>query len=98
MPRLLTLLACLCVGLVAESARGAAPTAVSPQKNWLQLTTPNFRVIGGAGEGALRRVASRLEQFREALGLLFPKAVLVSSVPTTVIVFRGAKEYEPFTP
>jgi len=93
MPRLAAPLVCLWVGLLA-----ASPTSVAPQKNWLQLTTPNFRVIGGAGEGALRRVASRLEQFREALGLLFPKAVLVSSVPTTVIVFRGAKEYEPFTP
>ena len=83
--------------LVAVQAAAAGP-AVAPQKNWLELTTPNFRVIGGAGEGALRRVAGRLEQFREALGILFPNAVLVSSVPTTVIVFRGPKEYEPFTP
>ena len=95
---LLALLVCLGVAQFTAGFAAAAGPAVAPQQNWLQLTTPSFRVIGGAGESALRRVASRLEQFRETLGVLFPKAVLVSSVPTTVIVFRGAKEYEPFTP
>ena len=88
----------LCLALVAVATRAAAAPPPAPQKNWLQLETPNFRVIGSAGERDLRRAATRLEQFRETLGILFPKAVLVSSVPTTVIVFRGDKEYRPFKP
>jgi tetratricopeptide (TPR) repeat protein len=90
-------LACLAV-LLAPTQLAGAPLSVPPQKDWHQLTTTNFRVIGNAGERDLRRVATRLEQFRETLGILFPKAVLVSSVPTTVIVFRSDKEYVPFKP
>ena len=89
-------LGCVLLLLAATPSQAAPPAA--PQKNWRQLTTPNFRVIGNAGEGDLRRAATRLEQFREALGILFPKAILVTSTPTTVIVFRGNREYEPFKP
>lgn len=93
MPRLLLSLILAFVALPA----GTSPL-VAPQKNWRQLATPNFRVIGNAGERDLRRVAGRLEQFREAIGILFPKAVVVASVPTTVIVFRSQKDYDPFKP
>ncbi len=79
--------ACVAVLFVPGVVEARAPAA--PQKDWRQLRTTNFRVIGNARDADLRRVASRLEQFRETLGILFPKAVLVSSAPTTVIVFRG---------
>jgi Protein of unknown function (DUF1570) len=82
--------------LVAPLAVAAPP--VVPQQDWRQLTTRNFHVIGNAGERDLKRAAQRLEQFREALGILFPKAILATSAPTTVIVFRGQKEFEPFQP
>jgi tetratricopeptide (TPR) repeat protein len=84
--------------VVLSAASSVAGAPVAPQRGWRQISTPNFRVVGNAGDGDLRRAATRLEQFREALGILFPKAVLVSSVPTTVIVFKGDREYEPFKP
>jgi tetratricopeptide (TPR) repeat protein len=78
----------------------SAPAAaeVKPQKGWLGLQSANFYVIGDAGEGTLRQVTRQLEQFREAFGILFPKAVLNSPTPTTVIVFRSNKAFLPFKP
>jgi tetratricopeptide (TPR) repeat protein len=76
----------------------SAVADVAPQKKWRGVRTPNFYVLGDASDGRLRDVARRLEQFREAIGILLPKAVHESSVATTVLVFKSHKSYKPFKP
>src|SRR5215212_10578861 len=83
--------------LATASFAGAAP-AVERQKNWLTLRSPNFTVLGDAGAGDIRRVAERLEGFRDALGALFPRAIEAASRATTVVVFRSHRSFEPFKP
>lgn len=84
--------------LAAGAALTAAPDRPARQAEWKALRSPGFHVLGNAGERDLRRVAERLEQFREAFGLLFPKAVRAASRPITVIVFRNHKSFDPFKP
>ena len=55
-------------------------------------------MLGNSSEKDLRRVGQRLEQFREAIGILFPKAVLNAPRPTIVLVFKNQKTYDPFKP
>ena len=91
--------AVLVVGwLLATPAFAGAVPAVERQKNWLALHSPNFTVLGDAGAGDIRRVAERLERFRDALGALFPSAIEAASRATTVVVFRSHRNFEPFKP
>jgi tetratricopeptide (TPR) repeat protein len=69
-----------------------------PRAGWIGLKAPNFYVIGDVGQRDLREVTRRLEQFREAIGIIFPKAILNTNTPTTVLVFKSHKSYEPVKP
>jgi tetratricopeptide (TPR) repeat protein len=69
-----------------------------PRAGWIGLKAPNFYVIGDVGQRDLREVTRRLEQFREAIGIIFPKAILSTSTPTTVVVFKTHKSFEPVKP
>jgi len=89
---------CLFLVVTAVVTLSAAGIEVRPRKGWLQLQSPNFLLIGDVGGRDLRQVAERLEQFREALGIMFPKAILTTPTPTTVIVFRSHKSFEPLKP
>lgn len=91
-------LAVIVAGSVLGLATPAAAGEVKPQKKWLAMRTPGFSLLGDVGERDLRRVAQRLEQFREALGILLPRAVQAGSAPTTVLVFRSHRNFEPFKP
>ena len=51
----------------------AAPD-VRPRSGWLRMQSPNFLLVGDVSARDLRQVAERLEQFRDALGILLPKA------------------------
>jgi tetratricopeptide (TPR) repeat protein len=84
--------------IVLMAAAAPARAEVRLPKDWQVLESPNFRVMGDAGQRKLKEVARQLEQFREAIGVLFPKAVVSSPAPTTVLVFRSHKSYEPFKP
>src|SRR5687768_8491657 len=65
---------------------------------WTQLQSENFLFIGDASEGQIRRVAERLEQFREALLRVLPGANAQSPVPTVVMVFDGDRSMTPVKP
>ncbi|MFL6210119.1 MAG: peptidase MA family metallohydrolase [Pyrinomonadaceae bacterium] len=82
----LALLFCVC-----------APGAHAKQR-WLSVRSQNFTLVGDAGEQELRRVGTRLEQFRAILLRLFPTADVRASVPTNVIVFQSDEEFRPFKP
>ena len=89
----ITLLLALFVCLLALS-----PALVSAKDNWISVKSKNFQLIGNANEKQIRQVAGRLEQFREVFSHLFPRAVLSTPVPTTVIVFKNDSSYAPFKP
>ena len=65
--------------------------------NWTQLRSENFLFIGDASERQIRRVAERLEQFRDALLRVLPRAG-AQSVPTVVMVFATDRSMTPVKP
>ncbi len=74
------------------------PNSVSAKDEWLQVRSKNFNLVGNAGEKDIRKVALRLEQFRETFRQLFTKTNLNASIPTNVIVFKSDSSYKPFKP
>jgi tetratricopeptide (TPR) repeat protein len=68
----------------------------SAKDSWVSVRSKNFFLIGNASEKEIRQVGARLEQFREALSLLFRKMNFSSPVPTTVVVFKSDSSYGPF--
>lgn len=72
-------------------------TAAAGEK-WVRVRSKNFTVVGNASERDIRRVALRLEQFRDVYSRLFTKAQFTSPVPTTVVVFKSDGSYKPFKP
>jgi tetratricopeptide (TPR) repeat protein len=71
---------------------------VAAKDNWISIRTKNFFLLGNASEKEIRQVALKLEQFREAFTILFPKIRFNTPVPTTVIVFKSHSSYGPFKP
>jgi tetratricopeptide (TPR) repeat protein len=90
----LTLVALLCLLLVAP----LSTTAAAAKDTWTSVRSKNFFLVGNASEKDIRRVATRLEQFRDVLSRLLKKASLASSTPTTVIVFKSESAYKQFAP
>ncbi|HZN07946.1 MAG TPA: tetratricopeptide repeat protein, partial [Pyrinomonadaceae bacterium] len=87
------LAAALCFLLVLS-----LPATVSAKDTWVSVRTKNFFMIGNANEKEIRKVALRLEQFREVFTRLFPNMKFNTPVPTTVIVFKSDSSYAPFKP
>ena len=73
-------------------------TTVAAKDTWVSVRTKNFLMLGNASEKEIRRVALKLEQFREAFTNLFPNIRFNTPVPTTVIVFKSDSSYAPFKP
>ncbi|MBA3357161.1 MAG: tetratricopeptide repeat protein [Pyrinomonadaceae bacterium] len=65
---------------------------------WVSVRSSNFFLVGNAGEKEVRKVATRLEQFREVFSRLFPRMKFTSPIPTTVVVFKSDSSYKPFKP
>lgn len=76
-----------------------ATFAVAEGKDrWVRVRSKNFVLVGSASEKTIRDVAVRLEQFRSGIRLMLTASVVDSPVPTTVIIFKDDKAYEPFRP
>jgi FimV-like protein len=73
-------------------------TPVAAKDTWVSVRTKNFSMLGNASEQEIRRVALKLEQFREAFTNIFPNIQFNTPVPTTVIVFKSDSSYAPFKP
>ncbi|HEV3470400.1 MAG TPA: tetratricopeptide repeat protein [Pyrinomonadaceae bacterium] len=84
----------LCALLCLLAAAPAAPA----KDQWTSVRSKNFFLVGNASEKEIRRVAERLEQFRDVFTRLFSGANFKSPVPTTVVVFKGDGAYKPFKP
>jgi tetratricopeptide (TPR) repeat protein len=76
---------------------GAGAARAAPSK-WTRLPTPNFTLLGEHGEKPLRRVAERMEQFREVFGRVFPSTKQAMPAPIVVHVFGSERAYQPFMP
>ncbi len=74
------------------------PVSVSAKDEWLQVRSKNFNLVGNASEKDIRKVATKLEQFRETFRQLFTQTNLDASIPTNVIVFKSDGAYKPFKP
>src|SRR4051812_46687319 len=70
----------------------------SAKDEWIQVRSKNFFLIGNASEKDIRKVATRLEQFRQTFRSLFTHTNLTSPITTNVIVFKSASSYKPFKP
>ena len=73
-------------------------TPVIAKDTWTRVVSKNFNLIGNAGERDIRKVATKLEQFRETFRILFKTANFDAAIPTNVIVFKSASSYKPFKP
>lgn len=73
-----------------------AHSTVQAKDTWTSVRSKNFFLVGNAGEKDMRKVAARLEQFREVFTRLLPGAKFETPVPTTVIVFKSMSSYKPF--
>ena len=75
------------LNLQAQAPAPGTPAAPAMSRDWKRLRTPSLTVVGNAGAGELRRVATEIERFRLALGAFAPAMRLDSPLPTTVVVF-----------
>src|SRR5687767_11892279 len=73
-------------------------STVSAKDTWMSVRTKNFYLVGNASEKEIRKVALKLEQFREVFTKLLPNLKYNTPVPTTVVVFKSKRSYEPFGP
>jgi tetratricopeptide (TPR) repeat protein len=65
---------------------------------WTRLSSANFVFIGDASASQIRRVAEKLEQFREVMTRALPGATSTSPVPTIVVVFATERSLNPVKP
>lgn len=72
--------------------------AGTTEDRWTRIQSRNFLLVGDASEKDIRKVAARLEQFREAFVRLLSLDHFDSSVPMTFIVFKTLESYRPFEP
>jgi len=64
----------------------------------VRVRSKNFQLVGNAAEKDIRRVAVKLEQFREVFRQIFSRINLSSPIPTNVVVFRDENTFRDFKP
>jgi len=70
----------------------------SAADKWLRIHSKNFLLVGNAGESDIRRIGRSLEEFRTAVGIMFPKMEQTPTAPLTVIVFKNDESFKPYKP
>ena len=70
----------------------------SAKDNWTRVQSKNFTLVGNASERDIRKIAVKLEVFRETLSLIFPKMKITTAIPTTVVIFKSDDSFRPFKP
>ncbi|MDT4969112.1 MAG: hypothetical protein QOJ64_3849 [Acidobacteriota bacterium] len=92
LPLTLLVTVALCLLLAAPVCAGTT------EGQWMRVESKNFELVGNASERDMRKVAARLELFRQAFVRLLPVERLDSSIPMTVMVFKSDESYRPFEP
>jgi tetratricopeptide (TPR) repeat protein len=72
-------------------------TALAGDK-WVKISSKNFTVVGNANEEDMRKVVTRLEEFRQVLSMIFPNSRIATPVPTTVYIFKNHEAFAPYKP
>ncbi|MGH9834641.1 MAG: tetratricopeptide repeat protein [Blastocatellia bacterium] len=88
----------LLLSLSTFSSGDKLNSTVAAKETWTSVRSKNFFLVGDASEKSIRKVAVKLEQFREVFSRLFPKTNINSPIPIRVIVFKDRKSYQPFMP
>jgi tetratricopeptide (TPR) repeat protein len=65
---------------------------------WNRVESKNFILVGNAGVDGMKKVATKLEQFRLTLTVLFPGLKVDTPVPTRVYVFDNDDDFHPYKP
>ena len=65
---------------------------------WVKVRSKNFELVGNAHEKDIRRVATKLEQFRETFRQIFTRVNVNSPVPIKVVVFKSDKSFRDYKP
>jgi len=86
------------LGLLSLLLVIASHSPAAAKDEWLEVRSKNFYLIGNASDKDIRKVARKLEEFRETFRLLFNTVSLASPVPTHVIVFKSDDNFKPFKP
>ena len=86
------------LGLIVLSFFFAASQGAEAKDEWLQVRSKNFNLVGNASEKDIRKVATRMEQFRETFWLLFRGINVNSPIPTNVVVFKNESAFKFFLP
>jgi thioredoxin-like negative regulator of GroEL len=73
-------------------------TQAFAKDEWINIRSKNFNLVGNASEKDIRKVATKLEQFRESFRMIFAQMKLNSAIPTNVVVFKSASSYKPYKP
>jgi tetratricopeptide (TPR) repeat protein len=71
---------------------------VSAKDQWTKVQSKNFTIVGNASEGDMRKIAFKLEQFRQTLSMLLRKASISTPIPTTVVLFKSDDSFRQFKP
>ena len=65
---------------------------------WVRIQSKNFTLVSNASQGDAGKFITKLEQFRSALSIIFPRTNLQTPVPTLVILFKTDDDFHPFKP
>lgn len=85
------------LALAASAAPGQGGTNALTHRPWFEARTDYFRIYSCGPTQEVARVAVRLEQFREAYGLL-AGAQAIASPPIVVMAFPDHATMQPFLP
>jgi len=66
--------------------------------SWTKVQTKHFTLVGNASERDIRKIATKLEIFRETLSVIFPRVKITTPIPTTVVIFKSDDAFRPFKP
>jgi len=66
--------------------------------HWVEVRSPNFRVLTNSGEKDGRRVASQFERMRTVFHLLMPSASDDSAAPITVLALKDKTSFRTLEP
>lgn len=74
------------------------PTSAFCKENWTRVHSANFIIVGNASENDMKKLADKMEQFRQSIQIVLPKLNLTDSVPTTIYLFKDDSSFHPFKP
>ena len=66
--------------------------------HWVEVRSPNFRVLTNAGEKDGRRVASQFERMRTVFHILMPSASDDAAAPITVLALKDKTSFRTLEP